>query len=408
MRTRVLASVLAFLALASSASAQSPPPGFTILSGPGWTQAGGVATPNSTFSHMLWSTAFGPNQQAACTISTVPTAGNTVVINANTVDLNSRVRVVLMAVAGTNNDTIQLLETIGGATTVNVTVNLLRDIAVGDRVGIDINNKVARATYFTQEWNEWRAPITNAITGEPASSFIGVGALNPTACTDFRGQGSLVASDTTPPSVPANCVANGTSQNNVLLVCDPSNDAGGIASYTDRFCEGSGCSNWQTVPGRPSVATSFTVTNLTAGTTYSFQRKATDTSSNESAFTATFEGTTLSGVDTTGPTAPTAVYVQRTGTSFSGLNNVSLQWVAPTDPGGSGVDKIKIERGDANCTNFVQIDVIGNVTTYDDDELLVPLRQGVCYRLRGVDVAGNDGTYSSDTILHPVSGGRFR
>jgi cellulase/cellobiase CelA1/aryl-phospho-beta-D-glucosidase BglC (GH1 family)/chitodextrinase len=132
----------------------------------------------------------------------------------------------------------------------------------------------------------------------------------------FAGGG---APDTQAPSVPTGLTVTGTSQTTVGLSWNASTDNVGVTGYD--VLTGS------TVVGS-TTTTSFTVTGLTAGTTYSFAVRAKDAAGNLSAASAAVSVATVSapGGDTTPPSAPTGLTVAGK-TSLA----VSLTWTASTD-----------------------------------------------------------------------------
>ena len=130
--------------------------------------------------------------------------------------------------------------------------------------------------------------------------------------------GSVAAAtrgDRTPPTTPTNLRVTSLSHKSVTLAWNPSTDKSGSFSYSVNM---DGLSF--TVP---QTQTSYTITSLSAGQTYTFYVTATDKALNQSGRSNTVTATTLA--DTTPPTAP-----QLSGT-VRGPSQVSLTWTRSTD-----------------------------------------------------------------------------
>jgi hypothetical protein len=128
--------------------------------------------------------------------------------------------------------------------------------------------------------------------------------------------GSVAASrgDRTPPTTPTNLRVTSVSHKSVTLAWNPSTDKSSF-SYSVNV---NGLS-WTV----PQTQTTYTVTSLSPGQTYSFYVTAVDQALNTSARSNTVTTTTLA--DTTPPTTP-----QLSGT-VKGPSQVSLAWTRSTD-----------------------------------------------------------------------------
>jgi fibronectin type 3 domain-containing protein len=129
--------------------------------------------------------------------------------------------------------------------------------------------------------------------------------------------GSVAAAgrgDRTPPTTPTNLRVTSVSHKSVTLAWNPSTDKSSF-SYSVNV---NGVS-WTV----PQTQTTFTVTSLSAGQTYSFYVTAVDTALNTSGRSNTVTATTLA--DTTPPTTPALTGAVR------GPSQVSLSWTRSTD-----------------------------------------------------------------------------
>jgi hypothetical protein len=129
--------------------------------------------------------------------------------------------------------------------------------------------------------------------------------------------GSVAAAgrgDRTPPTTPTNLLVTSVSHKSVTLTWDPSTDKSSF-SYSVNV---NGLS-WTV----PQTQTTYTVTSLSPGQTYSFYVTAVDQALNTSARSNTVTATTLA--DTTPPTTPAL-----TG-AVKGPSQVLLSWTRSTD-----------------------------------------------------------------------------
>src|SRR5439155_1515635 len=109
---------------------------------------------------------------------------------------------------------------------------------------------------------------------------------------------TTTAPDTQPPTAPTNLAATAASTSQINLSWTASTDNVGVTGYQVEHCQGSGCTNFSATA--PVVTgTSSSDSGLSAGTTYSYQVRATDAANSRSAYSsiasATTQGT-LSGL----------------------------------------------------------------------------------------------------------------
>ncbi len=191
--------------------------------------------------------------------------------------------------------------------------------------------------------------------------------------------------DTTPPSAPTGLTATVASGSQVNLTWTASTDNVGVTGYRIERCQGSGCSNFTQIA--TTTGTSYSDTGLTASTSYTYRVRATDASSNLSAYSSLVSVSTPAGSgDTQPPTAPTNLAVLASSSS-----EVDLNWGAATD--NVGVTAYLIERcSTTGCSNFAQL---GSTPTSPFYDATVAPSTTYSYRARAQDGAGNTGPYSN-------------
>jgi chitodextrinase len=142
------------------------------------------------------------------------------------------------------------------------------------------------------------------------------------AAGNRSGKGQLTAStsacpaDSTPPSVPGNFAASSATQTSITLTWTASTDNVGVSGYT--------AYNGTTGLGNTS-ATTFNVSGLSCGTSYSLGVDAYDAAGNRSA-KAVLSTSTAPCPDTVAPTAPTNLVANANTTS-----SITLAWTASLD-----------------------------------------------------------------------------
>jgi len=123
--------------------------------------------------------------------------------------------------------------------------------------------------------------------------------------------------DVTPPTAPTNLTSPSKTSTSISLQWNASTDNAGAPSYIVR---------WTDIVYGTVTGTTFTVTNLTPNTAYSFQVYARDAAGNLSTPSNTVTVTTNQATDGTAPSAP-----QNLTSPSKTTNSVSLQWSASTD-----------------------------------------------------------------------------
>lgn len=193
---------------------------------------------------------------------------------------------------------------------------------------------------------------------------------------DVNFGGSNPPSDTIAPSAPGALTSTGTTSTSVSLAWNASTDNVGVTGYEIY----NGSSRVATVPGS---ALSYTVTGLTANTSYTFTVKAKDAAGNLSnasnPVTVRTEGVIA---DTEAPSAPGNLHVMGTPTSSS----VSLMWSPSTD--NVGVAGYRIYNGTA---------LVATVSGTTTDHVVTGLSANSTYTftVRAFDAAGNQSAASN-------------
>ena len=174
-----------------------------------------------------------------------------------------------------------------------------------------------------------------------------------------------------PPSVPANLTAVANNASSIGVSWGVSTGATG---YTLQRCQGAGCSNFATIVSQ--AGTTYTDTNLAAGTSYSYRVQATN-ANGASAFSGT-----ATAVTQTPPTAPGSLTPSVISTS-----EIDLTWTASTSTVGLANYIVQRCQG-SGCTNYTQIASFPATTTsYNDTGLAASTSYS--YRVQASDTSGN-------------------
>src|SRR5207245_2558384 len=136
--------------------------------------------------------------------------------------------------------------------------------------------------------------------------------------------------------------ATASSSTQIGLTWTASTDNVGVTGYRIERCTGASCTRLEQI-GICTV-NSFSDSGRTASTSYSYRVRATDAAGNLSNYSNTAPIITLSGPDTTPPTAPSSLVA-----TASSSTQIGLTWTASTD--NVGVTGYRIERcTGASCT----------------------------------------------------------
>jgi fibronectin type 3 domain-containing protein len=162
---------------------------------------------------------------------------------------------------------------------------------------------------------------------------------------------TVTTKDTTPPTPPGNLVAIAVSSQMVTLTWSPSVDNAGISSYI--VSSGTSVATLAVAGHAPATPTSYTISSLTAGTTYYFGVEAEDADGNISTMSTIVSVTTPKP-----PAAPTGLVATAVSPSAIGLT-----WNASVG-GGLPILNYRVYRGTTNA-NLVQLAIV-LVISYTD------------------------------------------
>ena len=194
--------------------------------------------------------------------------------------------------------------------------------------------------------------------------------------TDMTTPISGGSTDTQPPSTPTGLAVSSAGQTTLALSWSAASDNVGVTSY--------GVYNNGILAGSPAT-TSYALTGLACGTSYTVAVDAVDAAGNRSG-KATITTSTNACPDTTPPTAPTGLAV-----SSAGQTTLALSWSAASD--NVGVTGYQVFRCQgAGCTSFAQV---GTASGTSFTTLVSRRPRATATRCARSDAAGNLGPFSS-------------
>jgi fibronectin type 3 domain-containing protein len=192
--------------------------------------------------------------------------------------------------------------------------------------------------------------------------------------------------DTTAPSTITGLTASGQTNTSINLSWNAATDNAGVAGYKV-FRQDPG-PTWTLLT--TTTSTSYSVTGLAAGTSYTFGVRAVDVAGLESASTSSVTSSTTNIVDTTAPSTPGSFAAGTvTGTT------AALSWSASTD--NIGVTGYRIYRSSPAPAGALVASPTGTSTT------LTGLSSGVAYTftIKAIDAAGNLSTAATVSFTTP-------
>ena len=190
--------------------------------------------------------------------------------------------------------------------------------------------------------------------------------------------GSGGSADTTVPSAPSNVSSSNVSATGLTLTWTASTDNVGVTAY--EIYNGATLVATVTGSGGSAPATTYNLTGLTAGTSYSFTIKAKDAAGNASVASTAVSVTTTTGSDTQAPAKPT-------GLASASITDttVQLSWNASTD--NNGVTAYEIFQGTTKIATVTGNGGAAPVTTYEITGLTANTKY--TFTVKAIDAAGN-------------------
>ena len=258
-------------------------------------------------------------------------------------------------------------DTVSGSVSLAATAN--DDTAVA-KVAFLVDGTVvgtATAAPYTFSWDSTTVPDgTHTVMSQAYDTSGNSAESEPISVTTLNA-------DTTPPTAPTALVATASSATSVSLTWTAATDDNGVTTYLV-FRDGTQVGT--------STSTSYSDTNLTQLTPYTYTVYATDGAGNVGPASDPSTATTPDGTPPTAPATLTASYVS--------LNQVNLAWSAATD--NVGVTGYVLTR------NGVQISQSTGLTFTDSG-----LTDGTTYSysISAVDAAGNVGPTTLATLTTP-------
>lgn len=181
-------------------------------------------------------------------------------------------------------------------------------------------------------------------------------------------------SDTTPPSVPNGLGASSITQTTLTLTWLSSTDAVGVTGYSV-YKDG--------VIVATTASTTFSITGLTAASTYTFSVSAFDAANNNSAQSSTISATTLAELDTSPPSIPTNL-----SSSLLTQSSFTLTWSAASD-------NIAV----TGYTIYQNGNSIGTTTTTSFSVLNLNANTAYIYTVSAFDAAANTSSTSNSLTV---------
>ena len=208
------------------------------------------------------------------------------------------------------------------------------------------------------------AQVASAPAGTTSYSDTG---LNASTSYSYRVQASdnsgnlsafsNVATATTqgPPTTPGNLTATAASSTQINLSWTASTSSVGLANYLIEQCQGAGCTTFTQIASVAGSMTSFSNTGLSAGVSYSYRVRASDTANNLSPYSNVASATTL--------TPPTGLRAS----TGNPRGSVNLTW---TQSVSSGVTQNNIfRRTSSGIYSSTPTATISATTSYLDSRL---------------------------------------
>ena len=240
-------------------------------------------------------------------------------------------------------------------TATGASVNWITDQSSTSQVRYGLTNSYGNTTTLNSAFVTSHTATLTGLSASTIYHFQVISTTNGNATTTSTDQTftTIAAPDTTPPSIPQNVTATGTSPTTMTISWSASSDNVAVAGY--KVYRGGTQVGTVTAP-----TTTYSDTGLTANTTYSYTVAAYDTATptaNVSAQSSSVNGTTLIAPDTTPPSVPQNVIATTTSPTTT-----TITWNASTD--NVAVAGYKVYRGGSLIST-----VLAPITTLNDTGL---------------------------------------
>lgn len=193
-------------------------------------------------------------------------------------------------------------------------------------------------------------------------------------CSGFSSDLSvttMMAPDTSAPTVPANLRTSNLAQTTVTLLWNASTDNVGVTGYELSIDNGAAIN---------VTGTSYNATGFAAGSTHNFKVLAKDAAGNKSAYATAVNFTMMAASDTSAPTVPS-----NPTTSSITSSSIVFSWTASTDNVGVAGYDVSVNNGTPIATSNTNYSATGlsPSTTYQ-------------FKVRAKDAAGNLSAYTTN------------
>jgi len=199
---------------------------------------------------------------------------------------------------------------------------------------------------------------------------------------------TLAATDTTPPTSPANLTAVAASTTQINLAWTASTDNVGVVGYKVERCSGAACANFAQIA--TATATTYNDTGLTASTSYSYRVRAYDAAGNNSGYSNTATTSTASSGNISVTISPKrggltlSQTMPFTATVTNDVGNAGVTWsmssgslttqstsaatyMAPNSAGVVTVTATSVADGSQSASATIGVTDLAGVFTYHND-----------------------------------------